>query len=154
MKKIRTTILFLLCSLYCTSVCAQGDVKPDEGILVMEVSAYLSTQSSERNFSLGFLLKNIQTGKIYGDRRKGINLMVVPEGLYCVDTISLFFQGMGEAYYCTEPFIKVIKGKLSNAGHWRFELDQDLGSVKLIFSAEEQDKVLTIIKTMYPEIFN
>lgn len=154
MQKIRFAILFALCALFFASAHAQDDVKPDEGILMMEVTAYLSTQNSDAGFSYGFLLKNIQTGKIYGNRRKGVNLIVVPEGVYCIDTITLILRGMGEASYCTEPYIKVTKGKLNNAGHWRFELDQDSGTIKLIFSAQEQDKVLDKIKTAYPEYFN
>lgn len=135
MQNIRFTVLFALCTLFFVSAQALDEVKPDEGILVMKVTAYLSTQQSGIGFSYGFLLKNVQTGKIYGNRRKGVNLMVMPEGIYCIDTIALILPGMGEAHYCTEPFIKVTKGKLNNAGHWRFELNQDLGTVKLIFSA-------------------
>ena len=119
----------------------------------MQVTAYLSTQNSSSGFSYGFLLKNIQTGQLYGNRRKGINLMILPDGLYCIDTITLILPGMGEGNYCTEPFIKVLKGKFNNAGHWRFEIDQSSGTIKLIFSAIEQDKVLQQVKTMYPEYF-
>lgn len=152
MQKFRLTILLTLCTFLFSSVHAQDEVKPDEGLLMMKVTAYLSTQTHD--FSYGFLLKNIQTGKIYGNRRKGINLLVMPEGFYCIDTITLILPGMGEGSYCTEPYIKVTKGKLNNAGHWRFELDQDLGTVKLIFSAQEQDKVLNEIKAANPEYFN
>lgn len=152
MQKVRLTILLTLCAFLFSSAHAQDEVKPDEGLLMMKVTAYLSTQAHD--FSYGFLLRNIQTGKIYGNRRKGINLMVMPEGIYCIDTITLILPGMGEGSYCTEPYIKVTKGKLNNAGHWRFELDQDLGTVKLIFSAQEQDKVLNEIKAANPEYFN
>lgn len=154
MQKIRLAIFTVFFLLLTSSVHAQEEVKPDEGILVMEVTAHLSTQNNEGGFSYGFLVKNVHTGKVYGSRRKGVNLMVVPEGIYCVDTITLIFQGMGEAYYCTEPYIKVAKGKFNNAGHWRFELDQGLGTIKLIFSAQEPDKVLDKIKAMYPEYFD
>ena len=154
MQKIQFTIFFAICTLFFSPSHAQDEAKPDEGILIMKVTAYLSTQNSSSGFSYGFLLKNVQTGKIYGSRRKGVNLMVMPEGIYCIDTITLILPGMGEGSYCTEPFIKVTKGKLNNAGHWRFELDQDLGTIKLIFSAQEQDKVLEQIKLENPEYFN
>jgi hypothetical protein len=154
-----------------TSFVAQANgildkLKPDEGILLIDVrflfvSDINHTDSDEKqsrdatfNGADTFMLMNLITKKTYGGRvgalnhQYGIQLIILPEGFYCVDDVT--FSLIGQSY-CGEPFIKVSKGKVNNAGRWRFASAKD--GMKLLGSVENIDETFELAAKKFPEYF-
>lgn len=131
---------------------AEDTVKANEGVLIIDIRAGFSTEVGANHGSGGWL-RNLATGKTYGSGRENLQLLVLPEGDYCVDEIQLFPRGMGVASYCKEPYIKVASGRLNNAGQWTFIVDLHDQTVKLKSSISNSEQTLQDVKNKFPEFF-
>lgn len=153
-KKMKLLFGMLICLLVTIRPAAADDMlKPDEGILIIDVAVKFSSQQDGQSHAAGVWLKNIKTGKSYGKRADSLLLLTLPEGIYCVDEVTLWPRGMGEVSYCGEPYINVVRGRFNNAGNWRFVVDLTSGGIKLLGSVEHPEQTLEAIKKKYPEYF-
>lgn len=131
---------------------AEDTVNANEGVLIIDILAGFSTEVGPSHGRGGWL-KNLNTGKTYGSGKENLQLLVLPEGTYCVDEIELFPRGMGFATYCKEPYIKVASGRLNNAGQWIFVVDLRDQTVELKSSVLNAEQTLKDIKNKFPNLF-
>jgi len=150
-RRLISALLF--CAVFSTSSFAADEVKENEGVLIIDVHARFSFQNISENHALGLWLTNAATGKSYGGSTDALGLMVVPEGVYCLDQVEMSPQGMGTMYFCKEPYIKVVRGKLNNAGRWSFVIDSSFRNVELKESLAAPDQTLELVKKKYPDYF-
>lgn len=131
---------------------AEDEVKPDEGVLLIYAIAHSSTAPRGDSWVRGVWLKNLKTGKSYGNGKANFLMIVMPEGDYCLDEVNLF-SDLGSISFCHEPFIHIERGRLNNAGEWTFVYDVSSGSIKLEGSQENSEKTLENAKKYYPSYF-
>jgi hypothetical protein len=143
--RIRIIILSLLI-LISNSVFAEND---DNGILLIDLSVKFTGLSTDR--VSGLMVTNMATRKSYGDLRGGaLQMIVVPEGFYCLGTIKYL---TAETNYCQEPYFKVSKGQLNNAGLWSFDVNLGFNEVKLKGSSQALEQTLDAAVKEFPEVF-
>lgn len=147
MKKIAVLFLALWCAIY--SAQAEEVLREGEGFLILQVSV----KSTWGAYPSGVWVKNLSTGKSYGDFSHTLLKTKLPEGMYCVDQINIATRGIEDLLYCKPPYFKVVAGRLNNAGLWTFEIDHDLGVINLLGSFANLDQTLRNIKAKYPEDF-
>ena len=135
----------------------------DEGLLLIDVRVQFvsdinhdSGKDTSRRLTFdgadSFAVKNLVTGKTYGgmvtgSHQDGLQVITLPEGFYCLDSIRFSI----EISYCGEPFLKVEKHKINNAGKWRFGFSND-GS-RLRGSMEKIEETSNLAKQKFPEYF-
>jgi hypothetical protein len=152
MKK--SWVVLLLASVPYSFLAQAEEVRPDEGLVLIQVHGHVNSEPVSMSRVEGVHLKNLKTGKTYGSARDNLLVQVVPEGVYCVDEIDLTPAGGGKAYFCREPYIKVVHGQLNNAGEWIFSTDVRAGEIKLEKSVVNSDATLERAKKKFPQYFN
>ena len=139
-------------------------INNENGLLVIDVRVQFVSDikhDSGKDFSRGltfegadsYSVKNLVTGISYGgmvtgNHQNGLQVISAPEGIYCLDTIRFSI----DIVYCGEPFMKIEKNRISNAGKWRFGFSND--GTRLRGSLEKMDETLVEAKQIFPEFFS
>lgn len=87
-------------------------------------------------------LLNMETHKLTTNffPSRGTWAVELDEGIYCLEAIKMFENFQVD--YCGEPYFKVVRGQVNNAGRWLFGVSRDLRRHRLVSSVQDLDQTL------------
>lgn len=122
------------------------------GHLLIEVDAVeLNNLHASTNIAApvtGFSLKSITTGKTESFLfPNGLQLEEIEEGEYCLYSIEI---GRRNTFiFCEPPHMRVISGKVTNAGRWRYGVQGNLESARRLASFQRLEESASLAKTQF-----
>ncbi|MET3106466.1 hypothetical protein AAKU67_004029 [Oxalobacteraceae bacterium GrIS 2.11] len=160
MKSIVTIFSFALLILTFGNSRADEEVALN-GTLVIDVHVQTVSRLNgdpglEGDWTNGYWVTNVQTGKSYGglvSNSSSLQVLEVPEGIYCVDTLITGGNAI-HIDYCGEPYFRIKSSTINNVGRWRFGVRVQDRQFKLFASMEKLADVLKAAKERFPEKFN
>ncbi len=108
------------------AACAASAAADEAGLVLIRADVQMVDDVTHPSFggnnhTRGIWLTNLATRKSYGDGLSGeLQIIEVPEGIYCVGAVDISQSNLSSIDYCGEPYFKVSKGHLTNAGTWHF----------------------------------
>jgi hypothetical protein len=135
--------------------CSSWAVSAAPGLLIIRVDAVQldsSLRESNSGFALGsFTLEEVKTkkGTSFQQPRR-VEAIELEEGFYCLDHISV--SRNNSFNFCETPHIRVLAGRITNAGLWRYGVERDLSTARRTRAFQFSADVAKLAATDFPEL--
>lgn len=133
-----------------------ADAEP--GLLVIDVVSVELNNRGEvaqraRWSARSYNLLNMETHKLVSNffPFRGVWAVELDEGIYCLEAVKLFDNFQVD--YCGEPYFKVLRGRVNNAGRWQFGISSDLKHHRLVSSLEDLEQTLAQAQRINESLF-
>ncbi|WP_326941263.1 hypothetical protein [Actimicrobium sp. GrIS 1.19] len=154
-------ILLVALLAHCLALASISAHAEENGLLLIDVQVQI-VDSIDRDpgdigggTTDGFWVRNLNTDTTYGGMVLGNTMVMleVPEGIYCLDSASAGGHNI-RLNLCTEPYFRVVPGRLNNAGRWRIGFRVRTSEMRRYGSLEDLPGVLASARREFPERFN